>query len=189
MTKTLAMKMVLSLVLVLIFACGLAAADSKTERMIAKADEILSQTEVVSNRAVGFAGECPEANWALSLIITRHPEPVAHLLVLSEHCHPAGFVMCFLGVRTLDEKRFITELKKREKDISEAKWKIETAVGCSFGQESALEILTAKGAWRKDQIICDSLPELWETIRLFPQLESLQKEANHSTEPAPGAVH
>jgi hypothetical protein len=162
--------------------------DQKTIRMLAKADEILAQTDVVSSCAVGYAGVCPEANWALSLIIAKHPDPISHLLELSERCQPAGFVMCLLGVRTLSQEQFGREFRKRQKEIVAANWQLETMIGCMGDESSSVEILTMKDAWTKEQILADPLPELWETVRLKPQLEALKKMANQMPEPTPSGV-
>lgn len=152
--------------------------------MLRKADEILRQATVVSNRAVGYAGECPEANWALSVICASKDDPVGHLLDLSEHCQPAGFVMCLLGVRALDEKRFASEFANRRKKIDEAKLTVETAVGCFFEKKPALEVLEEKG-WSREWLICDPMPELWETVRVEPITDSFEEKANQPSQPAP----
>ena len=158
------------------------AADEPANRKIRKADEVLGHVAVVSNVAVGYSGECPEANWALSVVCSSGDGAIDHLLELSEHCQPAGFVMCLLGVRTLDPKRFSTELDKRRKVISEAKLKVETAIGCFREECSVLEVLEDK-AWSGEWLICSPIPELWETIRLDPILGGIEESANQAQQP------
>lgn len=163
------------------FVCSSIAANEPTARMLRKADEILRRTSVVSNQAVGFGGECPEANWALSVICASKEDPVAHLLELSEHCQPAGFVMCLLGVRALDEKRFAKEFTSRRKQIQEAKLAVETAVGCSFQKKPVLKVLEEK-FWSRERLICDPIPELWDTIRVDPITDLFEEKTNQSAE-------
>lgn len=178
-------KVALVCFLVAAFASSLSAADERTARMVRKADEILGRASVVSNRAVGYSGECPEANWALSVICASKEDPINHLLELSEHCEPAGFVMCLLGVRALDEKRFASEFASRRKTIKEAKLTVETAVGCFFEKKPALDVLEEKG-WSKEWLLCDPIPELWETIRVDPITDSFEEKANQTAQPTRG---
>src|ERR1035437_5977264 len=153
--------------------------DNRTTRVLRKADEILLHATVVSNRAVGYAGACPEANWALSVICASKDDPIGHLVALSERCQPAGFAMCLLGVRVLDEKRFASEFASRRKEIEEAKLTVETAIGCFFEKKPLIEVLEEK-SWSREWLICDPIPELWETIRVDPITDPIEKKANQA---------
>lgn len=151
-----------------IFVSVLCADDDRSTRMLRKADEILRQTDVVSDIAVGYSGECPEANWALSVICASKEKPIDHLLELSEECRPAGFVMCLLGVRALDGKRFAVEFASRRKMIEDSKLSVETATGCTLGKQAMLEILDDARSWSRQSLLREPIPELWDTIRIEP---------------------
>lgn len=142
-------------------------ASRPSDRLIIKADEILRQTEVVSARSVGYAGTCPDANWALSVICAYHQEPTAHLLEVSHHASRAGYFMCLLGVKALDEKRF-KEASDRCQQASQPGQLIELQDGCIVRTLSATEILDAVKSWPKEMILCEKIPDLVDTVRLQP---------------------
>jgi hypothetical protein len=182
---TLALKTTITITCVVIATLlrPLLAADARTDRIIRKADEILAATEVVSNTAVGYAGECPEANWALSVICASHKDPVAHLLELSERCRPAGYIMCLLGVKTIDENRYAAEIARHREEIGKAKWTLEFAIGCSIEKSTGIDVIDQTKSWQKQQILCERIPELWDTIRLEAQIEDIERAANKAAEP------
>lgn len=174
------MKKILILVsafLITILAGQSADANGQSERLIRKADEILRQTEVASTASTGYAGVCPEANWALSVICKYQKEPVAHLLKVAEECPPAGYLMCLLGVKALDEKRFNQEVDKHRQEISQIKEKLVQCNGCIVQQFSALEALQIS----KESILRESIPDLVDTVRLQkePDMEEILESAQH----------
>ena len=133
--------------------------------MIKKAEEILRTTEVVSNRAVGFAGECPEANWALSVIIVHDPKPTERLVKLAEQSSPAGFFMCLLAVRFVDPLFFEKYISEHAEALKNVKSQICIQIGCSQVPATAEEALSEIKRFPRDQILCDPIPELYETVR------------------------
>ena len=140
-------------------------ATDREAAMITKAEDILKSTEVVSSDAIGVAGECPEANWALSVIITHDPKPVERLTKLAGKSSPAGFFMCLLGIRIVDHSAFDEYVSSHRIDSKNLGHQIQIQVGCIRSQVTAEDALKEIGKFPFDSIIRDPIPELSETIR------------------------
>lgn len=150
----------------LIFVLGImpTALRAVPDRNIEKAEAILLKAEVVTTRAVGFAGACPEANWALSVIVQNEPVPVERLLAIADAATREGRLLCIAGVKAADPEAFTQHIDVWKRD---AKWnlsKIEIQNGCVVELVTVREALDRIKAWPRDTVLYAQTPPFSQTV-------------------------
>jgi len=158
---------VMGLIVALAISVSATEPDQSTLRRLSKAEEILQRdTEVVTDGAVGYAGALPETNWALAVILSQDPRPLARLQRIAENSTVEGTLMCLQGIRYLDRAEYEKAVRAWRTTLFEPNDGIEVMSGCTIQRMPATQALEILERWEKTSFLREPVPPLEETIRV-----------------------